>query len=135
MKKLETILARTREQRLFRVLLIHHPPAPGTVSWRRRLKDAAVLRSMLARYGAELILHGHAHHTAQSYLKSPQGKVPVMGAPSASALGRTFQRRARYYIYRISPNTKGWGVSLSVRVYSLDQHRFIPEYERQMNRN
>ena len=55
MQKLESILARTGEQRLFRVLLIHHPPAPGTVSWRKRLIDAAELRSLVAQYGAELI--------------------------------------------------------------------------------
>jgi 3',5'-cyclic AMP phosphodiesterase CpdA len=135
MQKLKTILVRTGEQRLFRVLLIHHSPAPGTVSWRKRLKDAAALRSLLARYGADLILHGHAHHTAQSYLKSLDGKVPVVGAPSASALGRTLQRRARYYIYRISPTTSGWDVRLEVRMYSPDKNRFIPEHEQQMNRS
>lgn len=133
MQKLETILARTGEQRFFRVLLIHHPPASGTVSWRKRLKDAAALRSLLERYGAELILHGHAHHTAQSYLKSPHGKVPAIGAPSASALGRTRLRRARYYIYHISPTTNGWNARLEVRIYSPDEDRFIAECENQLN--
>ena len=133
MQKLKAILARTGEQRLFRLLLIHHPPAAGTVSWRKRLKDAAALRSLLSTYGAELILHGHAHHTAQSYLKGPHGRVPVVGAPSASALGRTRRRRARYYIYRISPAMNGWDIGLSVRVYSAAKNRFIPEYEQQMN--
>ena len=133
MQKLKTILARTGEQRLFRVLLIHHPPAPGTVSWRKRLKDAAALRSLLERYGADLVLHGHAHHTAQSRLKSLDGKVPVVGAPSVSAMGRTLQRRARYYIYRISPSASGWDVRLEARIYSPDENRFIPEFKRQLN--
>ncbi len=133
MQKLKAILARAGQQRLFRVLLIHHPPATGTVSWRRRLKDAAALRSLLASYGAELILHGHAHHTAQSFLKGPHGRVPVVGAPSASALGRTRRRRARYYIYRISPAMNGWDIGLSVRIYSPDKNRFIPEYENQLS--
>ncbi len=133
MQKLKAILARTGEQRLFRVLLIHHPPAIGTVSWRKRLKDAAALRSLLASYGAELILHGHAHHTAQSYLEGPHGRIPVVGAPSASALGRTRRRRARYYIYRISSATNGWDIGLSVRIYSPDKNRFIPESENQLS--
>ena len=133
MKKLETILARTGKQRLFRVLLIHHPPAPGSVSWRKRLKDSSALCTLLARHGAELILHGHAHHTAQTYLRIPLGKVPVVGAPSASALGRTRRRRARYYIYRISPNENGWDVRCSVRVYSPEKSRFIAENETQLN--
>jgi 3',5'-cyclic AMP phosphodiesterase CpdA len=131
MKKLETILARTGKKRLFRVLLIHHPPAPGSVSWRKRLKDSSALCAVLARYGAELILHGHTHHTAQTCLQIPLGKVPVVGAPSASAMGRTRRRRARYYIYRISPSDNGWDVRCSVRVYSPEKSRFIAECETQ----
>ena len=133
LRRLEAILSQTAEQRLFRVLLIHHPPAQGTVSWRKRLIDAAALRSVLARHGSELILHGHAHRTAQSYLKTPSGSAPVMGAPSVSALGRTQERRARYYIYRIAPAPHGWDVRLAVRIYSPDEKRFILEREQQIN--
>jgi len=79
------------------------------------------------------VLHGHGHHTVRNYLKSPHGKLPVVGAPSASALGRNHQRRARCFIYRISSTTDGWDVRLSVRVYSAKKNRFIPEYEQQMN--
>ncbi len=132
MKMLETILARTGKQRLFRVLLIHHPPAPGSVSWRKRLKDSSALCTLLARCGTELILHGHAHRTAQTYLKIPLGKVPVFGAPSASAFGRTRRRRARYYLYRISPNKNDWDVRRSVRVYAPEKNRFIAESETQL---
>ena len=133
LQKLKIILAHTRKQRLFRVLLIHHPPSLGTVSWRKRLKDSSALRALLARYGVELILHGHTHHTVQTYLKIPFGKVPVVGAPSASALGRTHQRRARYYLYRISPNEDGWEVWCSSRVYSPEKSRFIAERETQLS--
>jgi 3',5'-cyclic AMP phosphodiesterase CpdA len=133
LQKLEAILAQTSEQQLYRVLLVHHPPAPGTVSWRRRLTDAAALRSLIARYGADLILHGHAHRVLQNYLPTPTGRVPVMGAPSASALGRTPERRARYYIYRIIPATDSWNVDLTVRVYSLDKDCFTTEREQRFS--
>jgi hypothetical protein len=56
-----------------------------------------------------------------------------MGAPSASALVRTQQRRARYYIYRITPGANGWDVRVSVRIYSPAENRFILEGEQQFS--
>jgi 3',5'-cyclic AMP phosphodiesterase CpdA len=132
LQKLEVILAQTSEAQLYRVILVHHPPAPGTVSWRKRLTDAAALRSLIARCGAELILHGHAHRALQNYLNTPSDRVPVMGAPSASALGRTPERRARYYIYRITAGADGWDVDLTVRGYSHDRNCFTTEREQRL---
>ena len=133
LQKLEAILARISGQRLYRVLLIHHPPVPGAVSRRKRLTDAPALRSLLARYGVELILHGHAHRAVQNYLKTPTDRVPVMGAPSASALSRNPEHRARYYIYRIKPGVDGWNIHLTVRVYAHAKNCFIKERELQFN--
>jgi 3',5'-cyclic AMP phosphodiesterase CpdA len=132
-QKLASHLTVTAQQQLFRVMLIHHPPAPGTVNWRKRLTDAASLQALLERYGSELILHGHAHRHLQNFLRTPAGKVPVMGASSASALGRTLQRRARYYIYRITAGANGWDVRVAVRIYSPDENRFILESEHQFD--
>jgi len=132
LQNLETILAHTTQKQLYRVVLIHHPPAPGIVSRRKRLTDAADLRSMLEHYGAELILHGHAHRTLYNYLPTPTGNIPVMGVPSISALGRTPERRARYYIYRIMPGIDGWDVRYEVRIYSPGANCFIRESEQQL---
>jgi 3',5'-cyclic AMP phosphodiesterase CpdA len=41
--KLEMILQQLDGQQLFRILLIHHPPISGVVSWRRSLTDASAL--------------------------------------------------------------------------------------------
>jgi 3',5'-cyclic AMP phosphodiesterase CpdA len=133
LQNLATILSQTALKHLFRVVLIHHPPAPGSVSWRKRLIDAAALQSLLARYGAELILHGHAHRTLRRNLQTPDGNVPVVGVPSISALGHTPERRARYYIYRIMPVDTGWNVRLEVRIYSPDDNRFIRVSEQQFS--
>ena len=127
--RLEKILSQTARQKHFRVLLIHHPPASGTVSWRKRLTDAPALQSLLADSGVELILHGHAHFANRCYLKTHSGSVPVMGAPSITALDRPADRRARYYIYRISPSNDNWNVRLQVRVYSPSENRFVRESE------
>ncbi len=134
LQRLETLLAQIAQKQLYRVLLIHHPPKPGTVSWRKRLTDAPALGSVLDRYGAELILHGHAHRTLQNYLSSPNGDIPAIGVPSISALGRTPERRARYYIYRITPVSKAWNVRVEVRIYSPEKNRFIRESEQTLNR-
>ena len=129
LKKLETVLAQMAPTNLYRVLLIHHPPAPGIIDWRKRLTDASDLRPLLERHGVDLILHGHAHRALQNFLPTPAGNIPVMGAPSISARGRTPERRARYYIYRIAPGSNGWQVSVEVRVYSPDENIFIRESE------
>jgi 3',5'-cyclic AMP phosphodiesterase CpdA len=129
LQKLETLLADTAARDLFRVLLIHHPPAPGTVNSRKRLTDAPALQSLLARYGSELVLHGHTHKTCLGKLKTPDGHVAVIGVPSASALVRTPQRRARHVTYHITRRASGWHVRLAVRAYSPDENRFIVEHK------
>jgi 3',5'-cyclic AMP phosphodiesterase CpdA len=125
LKKLETILRQIDGQRFFRIVLIHHPPIPGVVNWRRSLTDASFLQTLLERYGAELVLFGHAHKTAYGDLATPAGLIPAMGVPSASSLERTDERRSRYYLYKIMPSAEGWNVHMDERVFSLDQHRFI----------
>jgi hypothetical protein len=125
LKKLENILKQLNGQRLFRIILIHHPPVSGVVNWRRSLTDAQFLQTLLERYGAELVLFGHAHKTAHGDLATPAGLVPVMGAPSASSLRRSDARRSRYYLYKIMSYAEGWNVQMNERVFSLDQHRFI----------
>jgi 3',5'-cyclic AMP phosphodiesterase CpdA len=127
MRRLGDILARLPAFQLYRVLLIHHPPCPGTVGWRKRLTDAAELGALLEKYGVELVLHGHAHRTMLNFLMTPSGPVPVVGVPSISAIGRTPDRRARYYLYRIKPESSGWNVTLEVRKYSPDKQCFIRE--------
>jgi 3',5'-cyclic AMP phosphodiesterase CpdA len=131
LQKLAKILSQTARERFYRVVLIHHPPVSGSVSWRKRLTDAAALQSLLTRYGAELILHGHAHRTLRRSLQTPDGNLPVVGVPSISALSRKPERRARYYIYRITPVETGWEIRLEVRIYSPDDNRFIRESEEQ----
>ena len=129
LQKLETLLAETAAEDLFRVLLIHHPPTPGTVSWRKRLTDAPALQALLARYGSELVLHGHAHKSDLGKLATPNGHVPVIGIPSASARGHTAQSQARYVTYHITRRSSSWHVRLAVRTYSLDENRFIVDHE------
>jgi 3',5'-cyclic AMP phosphodiesterase CpdA len=133
LQKLENIMDQAARQKLFRVILIHHPPATGTVSWRKRLTDAAKFRTLLNQYGAELILHGHAHREARNHLPVPGGRVQVVGAPSASAIGRNHGRMARYYLYRITSEDGIWNVNVTSRIYIPSENVFSTESETHFN--
>lgn len=125
LKKLEIILKQLSGKGLFRIILIHHPPVQNIVSWRRSLTDAASLRIMLERYGAELVLFGHAHKTLRSNLNTPSGLTPAMGAPSASSLNLKDERRSRYFLYKITSSPEGWKVHMDERLFSLKLYHFV----------
>ena len=128
LEKLAEILTKTGKQGLFRVVLIHHPPGPATVTWHKRLTDGDAFRQVLAQRGAELLLHGHAHRTSVTHVQTPSGIAPAIGVPSASAYSHEAKRRARYHLYRLSSNARGWDVCLTVRGYSIEKDRFTQEH-------
>jgi 3',5'-cyclic AMP phosphodiesterase CpdA len=122
--RLEKVLETTSRQDLYRIVLIHHPPVSGTVTWHRRLTDSAAFREVLARQGAELVLHGHAHRTFMHQLSTPAGKVPVIGVPSASALGRTAGRGSRYHLYHLRRGDHSWDLRIAVRAYPFNEKSY-----------
>ncbi len=101
--RLAAILDRLGGAEVFRLVLVHHPPLPGQAKRYRDLQDAADLQAVLARHGAELVLHGHNHLSTLAWCRTAAGRVPVVGAPSAS-LGRPHKTEplARYNLYRIA---------------------------------
>jgi 3',5'-cyclic AMP phosphodiesterase CpdA len=113
--RLATILERLGRARVFRLMLIHHPPLTGQARRYRDLADAGALEAVLARHGAELVIHGHNHRNMLAWCRtSAGGKVAVVGAPSA-ALGRPHKREplARYNLYRIAGPP--WTIELTGR--------------------
>jgi 3',5'-cyclic AMP phosphodiesterase CpdA len=50
----------------FRVLLLHHPPLPRMIQYRKRLRDAAALAEVLGRQPVHLVLYGHQHRNLRS---------------------------------------------------------------------
>ncbi len=133
LRRLERLLADLAGKPLLRVVLLHHPPQPAAVKWRKRLIDGAALRAVLARYGAELVLYGHAHYPLRAQLATPAGGVPAIGVPSASALGHQPGRRAQYHIYRVSRTAAGWELQICVRTYALTGDRFVSEREERLS--
>ena len=129
LQRLENILSEAGQRCLFRIILMHHPPLSGLVSRRKRLTDAAALRKILQRCGAELILHGHVHHRSQSFIETLDGRIPVIGVPSASAAGENFARQARYHLYYLKRRADCWDIKICVRRYSNHDKCFETEDE------
>ena len=121
------LLLETGKAGLLRVVLIHHPPVSGAIKWRKRLVDNSAFAEVIARFGAELVLHGHTHAETFSELQTPAGKVPVIGVPSASELNPHSERCAKYNLYLIKKNGDRWVLKMLVRGYSEESGKFDQE--------
>lgn len=125
LQALSRILAKTGERRLFRVLLIHHPPLDETLGWRKRLTDSRALRHTLERHGVELVLHGHAHRATLGWIDTAVGRAPAIGVPSASAIGHKPGRRARYNLCRVRRTASAWKLGIEARAYAPELDSFV----------
>jgi 3',5'-cyclic AMP phosphodiesterase CpdA len=116
--QLADLLPRLRDDGLFRVVLIHHPPLSKRRNRFKRLTDGRAFRTLLARHGAELVLHGHDHVHSVIWLDGPANPIPVVGVPSASATSDGEHDPAAYNLYNIDGRAGAWrceAVSRGVR--------------------
>ncbi|MEO1608988.1 MAG: metallophosphoesterase [Pseudomonadota bacterium] len=100
--RLEGILKKLNEQRMCRVVMVHHPPLPGQARPIRALRDSDLLESVLTKVGAELVIHGHNHKPMLEYREWQGRRFPVVGVSSCSA-AVTLSAPAAYNIYVITP--------------------------------
>jgi len=106
---------------LFRVVLIHHPPTIAGRLHLRRLIDAAEFRRVLARNGAELVIHGHDHCHSLAWLDGPERPIPAAGVPSASAhAAHGSEDAAGYNLFRIAQEDGRFGCEMIMRQRTLD---------------
>ena len=126
-ERLASLLAELGSRGLARVVLLHHPPAPGALSPRRALDDAEALCDVLRRVGGELVLHGHAHRTRIGAVPGPTREVPVVGVRSASNADTRPGRLARYHRYAIEGEGAGVRIRLHERAYDPESGTFGPE--------
>ncbi len=99
--RLEAVLADPRVKSRCRVVGLHHPPQPGACHWHNGLTDAAPFRKILARQGAELVLHGHLHRRLATKLPGPDKPVAVRGVGSVSVCEGPPQRLGQLYVFRV----------------------------------
>jgi 3',5'-cyclic AMP phosphodiesterase CpdA len=124
--KLEQLLEQTKQQGLFRVVIIHHPPIPGICKWRKRLIDADRLQTILQQHGTELVLYGHTHKTEYRELTTANGIIPLISVASASSMSDENARRASYAVFRINKDQSNqWQLSKTIRQYQPHQQQFV----------
>src|SRR5438105_7652986 len=121
MERLARLLDRSGKERLFRVVAIHHPPARRPRRHFKRLIDAAKLRNVLARHGAELVIHGHDHVPSAVFLKGAFGRIPIIGVASASETGSAGSRPG-YNLYRIDGEAGAYHCEMVERALSSDEN-------------
>ncbi len=99
----EGLLGRPECTDRFRVVVLHHPPCGPHAHWHNNLTDHRAFAAMLARAGADLVLHGHIHRFTQQTLPGPGGaEVPVVSVCSGTWLSPDDPtRRAQYNLYRV----------------------------------
>jgi len=106
--RLEAVLKAPELAALTRVVLVHHPPVLHKGTENRNLRDRQAFGQVLARAGADLVLHGHDHQDQRGALPGPDGRsIPVIGAGSASYAGGP-ERRARYSVYEFEGRSITW---------------------------
>jgi 3',5'-cyclic AMP phosphodiesterase CpdA len=110
---LEEVLERLAAEDVFRVLLVHHPLKSH--ARHKRMTDSAGLLTLLKRHGVELILHGHDHIHSTMWFEGPNGNIPAIGVPSASALAHGHTPAAAYNLFTIEKDNTGWRCEQTVR--------------------
>ena len=126
----DRILAQLSTEQLFRVLLIHHPLRSDSRT--KRLTDSPQLLALLKRHGVELVLHGHDHIHSTMWFDGPNGSIPAIGVPSASALAHGYYPAAAYNLFSIERDGGAWrceqtvrGINDALRVREIRQTRLI----------
>ncbi len=130
LEALERLLVKLSREETFRVLLIHHPLRSDGRT--KRLTDSAELRALLMQHGVELVLHGHDHIHSTSWIEGPQGQIPAVGVPSASAVAHGRHPSAAYNLFSIVRDGAAWrceqtvrGIDETLRVAELCRTRLI----------
>ena len=124
--KLEGVLAGLSAEQAFRVLLIHHPLHSD--SRVKRLTDSSKLLALLKQHGVELILHGHDHVHSTIWIDGPNGAIPVIGVPSASAVAHGRYPGAAYNLFSIERDGDAWRCEQTIR--GIDDKLRVDELRR-----
>ena len=119
------LLETTGREGLTRVVFLHHPPHVGGARILRGLEDAAEFETIIARHGAELIVHGHNHRPSLAWLSGPAGETPVVGVASASARPGGHRPSAAYHLFAFEGN--GAAAKITLRARGVDDFGGIVE--------
>jgi 3',5'-cyclic AMP phosphodiesterase CpdA len=120
---LEGILAQLAKEQVFRVLLVHHPL--HSTARVKRLTDSPKVQALLKKHGVELVLHGHDHIHSTMWFDGPEGRIPAIGVPSASAIAHRHYPAAAFNLFSIERENGAWRCEQAVR--SIDSDMRVKE--------
>ncbi len=124
-ERLRQKLAELRGKGFYRVVMLHHPPAPGLATKFRNLIDAEELQSILCQQQAELVIYGHNHSRALHWLKQDGANVPALGVASAS-MAQTPRNSAEWNTYEITRVGGQWHTQVKIRRWNGELNIFEP---------
>lgn len=112
------------------LLMVHHAPHDGATRKTKALEDRQALQALLHDLPVDAVLHGHLHYPVRASLAGGNGPIPVLGAASASALGK---RKGAAHFHVLEVDTDGDSPQLAVQHYWYDAatNEFNPK-EREM---
>ena len=123
LRRLPRLLAQARDEGLFRVVMVHHPPISKNRF--KRLTDGPAFRAVLAQHGAELFIHGHDHAHSVLWLEGVHGRIPAVGVPSASEAPPGKHAPAGYNLYNVDGSPGAWRCELVARGLTPDGDKVV----------
>ena len=111
-KQQQAALAKLLKQskHLCRVVMIHHPPVHGATPFHKRLVGIDRFQDVIAKHGAELVLHGHTHLADTHMIPGPHKAVPVIGVPAAGNGPGNSKPPGRYNLFEINGTMEHWTI-------------------------
>ena len=82
------------------------------------MRDSDEFLDLIARYGVDLVLHGHDHRHATVWLDGPRGRIPAIGVPSASAMALGHNHPAAYNLFSVERAGDAWRCNHRVRGFT-----------------
>ncbi|HEV7255097.1 MAG TPA: metallophosphoesterase [Mesorhizobium sp.] len=114
-RRMGELLAETGLRKLFRVVLIHHPPVRGAVPAHKRLMGIGLFQNAVREHGAELVLHGHSHLPSLFSIAGPRGPVPVVGVAAGGQAPGGSKPAAQFNLIEIDGAAPDWRIKLTRR--------------------
>lgn len=107
-KQGQKLLTKAKDDGLFRVILIHHPPYHNATHRMKKMYGINSFQKMIAQSGAELVLHGHTHLNTLHKIELPNETVNIVGISSASQAAGDKKPVAGFNLFDIEKQANGW---------------------------
>lgn len=109
---LSQILNEAAMRKLFRVVIIHHPPFHHATFWHKKLWGIERFLNVIKHHGCELVLHGHTHLPTLKTVQGATGKIPIVGVSSASQAFGDKKPPAGFNLFAIDGESSQWRCQL-----------------------